>query len=103
MSSEMARGLWVAFERDITTEGAEMLANAIRMMKYVSDVSFDDCIVEHDDWMEREQLRSDVADVTTTVLRALLTRDQCLYVPERTKDKIVIELEKIVSRLREKK
>ena len=103
MSSTKVRGLWVAFEQDITEEGAELLANAIRMLRYVADVKADDLVVDHEEWMNRAQLRNEVSDVTTTVLRALLTKERSFYVPERTRDKIILELEDIVTRLREKK
>lgn len=103
VSSEKVKGLYVAFDRDITTEGAEMVAKAVRMLRYVAAVEFEEQIVEHNDWMERERLRSEVADVTTTVLRALLTRDGSYYVPAQTKDKIILELERILHGLREKR
>ena len=102
MSSRKVKGLWVSLEQDITEEGAELMANAIRMFRYVAGVEFEDLVVEHDDWMERERLRSDISDVTTTVLRALLAGNRGFYLPERTRDKTISELEKIITRLREK-
>ena len=102
MSSPKVKGLWVAFTQDITEEGAEHLADAIRMLKYVSAVEMDDCVADFDDWSNREQIRREVEQTSVVVLRALLT-GRVGYIHNEDKPKIEAALEKILTELREKK
>ena len=92
------KGCWVAFDQDLREENIENLLNAIRHIKHVSAVEVDNCVVDSSDWMDRDRLRRDVAEVSHTVLYALITgSSQFCY----DKPKTIKALQKIIDDLKD--
>lgn len=94
------KGCWVAFTMDIRDDDVEGLLNAIRYIKHVAAVSADDCVVEHDDWMNRQQIRRDTAWIASTVLHSLLSGEVSYC---HDKDKTISALQEIIDKLKAQK
>lgn len=52
--TDRAKGCWVAFDRDIRTDDAEALVQAIKQLRGVSAVELN--IANPDDWMNRKRI-----------------------------------------------
>ena len=95
--TDRVKGCWVAFEKDIRDDDVESLLNAIRHIRHVAAVSTDDCIADHDDWMNREQIRRDTAWIASTVLHGLLSNTVSYC---HDKDKTISALQGIIDKLK---
>ena len=67
--TERLKGVYVAFDRDIRDDDAEFILNAIRMIKGVKSVEAN--VVDADDWMNRQNIKSEYRTKILNVLKEL--------------------------------
>ena len=69
--TDRVKGLYVALERDIRTDDLEVILTAIRMIKGVSGVEYEQFITDPDDWMNRQQVRMELQPIILEFLEKL--------------------------------
>jgi hypothetical protein len=65
--TDRLKGVWVAFDRDIRTDDAEPLIEAIKQLRGVLSVTAN--VSDADDWMARERIRQELREQLWEVLR----------------------------------
>lgn len=97
--TDRVKGCYVAFDKDLRTDDVECVLDAIRMIRCVAEVTAEDYVTDPDDWMNRQQIRSDVGWTCSTVLHTLLTGGVS-FCPKDRRIKTADALEKILVELR---
>lgn len=65
--SDKIKGCWVAFNKDIKIDDAQLIINAIKLMQCVADVTV--CITDSNDWINRAQIKSQLINKLIEILK----------------------------------
>ena len=68
--TDRLKGVWVAFEQDFREDDAESIIDAISCLRGVADVT--PCLSGSDDWMNRQRIKTEIAEKFLALYRTLL-------------------------------